>query len=46
MGAYPGEEAPLTPDEPDVLDAGDGVDGGGLGDGFVNTQRMDRSDQA
>ena len=30
-GAYPGVEAPITPDELDVLDGGDGVEGTGAG---------------
>jgi len=30
-GAYPGVETPITPDEPDVLDAGDVVEGLGVG---------------
>ena len=34
-GCYPGVETPITPDEPDVLDAGDGVEGLVTGDGFV-----------
>ena len=36
-GWYPGVETPITPDEPDVLDAGGGVEGLGClaGDGFV-----------
>jgi hypothetical protein len=29
-GVYPGVKHPVSPDEPDVLDAGDGVDGLGV----------------
>jgi hypothetical protein len=30
MGPPPGAETPITPDEPDVLDAGDAVEGLGM----------------
>ena len=30
MGPYPGEETPVIPDEVDVVDAGDVVEGGGV----------------
>ena len=41
MGSTPGVKTPLTPDEPDVLDGGDRVEGV-VGDGLASGCRVRR----